>query len=1033
MKPEVTMTTSMAFTARSFFLRLALACAIIFGFALLSRAGGPKCVAGTSFFDPSLAGQPLVWSQGLVTYYTDQGDLSPILPNASANSFVDSAFVQWTSVSTAALSASRSGQLAEDVSGTNVTVNSDGTISMPLDIQANATATPIGIVYDQDGSVTDALVGLGAGLSSQCFSNAVTGGSDNYGAPGTYLHALIVINGQCAQQSSQLIDVEYRLVRVIGSVLGLGWSQLNPNVITGSPHPTSDDYAGFPVMHYTDPLNCIPITRCYAAPYQLAMDDVAAISRLYPATAQNQSIFPGKQVFSATTARIHGSVWFTDTHGNRTQAMQGVNVVARLIDSSTGIPSRRYAGSSVSGFLFTGEAGNSITGYTDVLGYPLADWGSRDQTVEGFFDLAGLQLPNGDSAQYQLTVEPLDPLWSSGVGPYSPGPVAPSGVVTPVTVTVTAGADVQQDILMGGTAQPIAQAASSWTAPATVPLGGDWIGTLSGYGNSPYFSLTAQANRTLSIAVTSLDEAGRASLVKAQPVIGMWAAADAAGSAPPAFTPSPFNQTVFGLTRLDAQIVIATNFLVGIADVRGDGRPDYRYHAHILYADSISPTRIGVNGGTVTVKGIGFAPGLIATAGGTNASPLSLSAGEMVLSIPPHGDSVQNISITDPVSGASSVMTGVLTFGAAPTDNIILIGGGLNPPTPVGVQATNPVTVRVRAADGVTPAGGATIGWSAGNGVQLSACGGLSSCSVSTDQSGNAATFLTPAATGVATITATLAPGVYSPMKSVNATLYAIESASDIGVITPYLWIAQGATVNLPLTARVLSNGTPKNKVQVNFTIVDGSGTLSSASAQTSSTGYTTVTLTASQVSALVQVSACVAPGNAPCATFYVNPVPLTNQLLQPVSGAGQSSTGKPFQPVMVRVTDLSSPPNPVIAAAVVFQTTVLRPGGTTAGGSGETGGGDSAMPVILKVSQNSATTDGNGLASIVPASGGFSAPLEVDVAVTAGISSSLDYPLELYAPLVSGNTSSGTNPSHGMRPPLRIVRPAEWRATERN
>jgi hypothetical protein len=34
-----------------------------------------------------------------------------------------------------------------------------------------------------------------------------------------------------------------------------------------------------------------------------------------------------------------------------------------------------------------------------------------------------------------------------------------------------------------------------------------------------------------------------------------------------------------------------------------------------------------------------------------------------------------------------------------------------------------------------------------------------------------------------------------------------------------------------------------------------------------------------------------------------------------------------------------------------------------------------------------------------VPASGGFSAPLEVDVAVTAGISSSLDYLLELYEP----------------------------------
>lgn len=344
------MTNNMVFTARSFLLRLALAAAMVFCFVLLSRAGGPKCVAGTSYFDSTTTGQPLLWSQGLITYYTDQGDLSPILLNASANDFVATAFSQWTSVPTAALATTSGGPLAEDVNGTNVTLNSDGTISLPTDIQSTATGTPIGIVYDYDGSVTDALLGSGAGGSSQCFSNAAFGGNDNYGAFATYQHALILINGQCAQQSSQLADVEYRLVRAIGSVLGLGWSQVNPNVLTRKPAPTSDDYAGFPVMHSTDPLNCSPITICYANPYQLAMDDVAAISRLYPVTAQNRPNFPGKQVFSTATARIHGSVWFTDTHGNRTQGMQGGNVVARWIDPGTSLPSRKYAAASVSVF-----------------------------------------------------------------------------------------------------------------------------------------------------------------------------------------------------------------------------------------------------------------------------------------------------------------------------------------------------------------------------------------------------------------------------------------------------------------------------------------------------------------------------------------------------------------------------------------------------------------------------------------------------------------------------------------------------------
>jgi|ERR1035441_8442216 hypothetical protein len=1020
------MTNRMAFTVRSLLLRLALTAALVFLFVVGSRAGGPKCVAGTSYFDATTTGQPLLWPQGAITYYTDQGDLSPLLPNASANSFVAGAFGQWTAVQTAALNVTSGGSLAEDVNGTNVTLNSDGSISMPADIQPTATGTPIGIVYDYDGSVTDALIGTGAGGAGQCYSNAVFGGNDNYGSFATYQHALIVINGQCAQQSSQLTDVEYRLVRVIGSVLGLGWSQVNPNVQTRTPPPTSDDFAGFPVMHSTDPLNCTPITLCYPNPYQLAMDDMAAISRLYPVTAQNQSGFPGKQVFSTTTARIYGSVWFTDTHGNRTQAMQGVNVVARWIDPKTGLPSRRYAAASVSGFLFTGNEGNPITGFDDAVGDPFAEWGSDSQTLEGFFDLAGLQLPNEGSAQYQLTVEAIDPKWSANVGPYSPGPVALSGTAQPITVTVAAGNDVQQDILMGGSAQPLPQTVSSWTTPAALPLAGDWEGSLSGYGDMAYFVFPAQMNRTLSVAVTTLDEFGNATLTKAQPVVGMWAASDPPGTAPPAFTPSPFNQLPYALTRLDAQVASSSNFLIGISDVRGDGRPDYRYQAHVLYANSVSPVRVGVNGGPVTVQGIGFAPQLTAAVGSTAATPLAVSAGQMILAAPAHTDGPQSIAITDPVSGASSVMTNVLTYGAAATDNIVLVGG-INRPTPVGTQAANPMTVRVLAADGVTPVSGATIGWSASGGLQLSACGGAPSCSASSDQNGIAATLLTPAAIGVSTITATLAPGVYSSSPSVSVSLNATESASDIGVLTPYLWIAQSVTVGVPLTARVLSNGAPQNNATVNFSVVAGSGTLSAASAKTGSTGYASVTLTVTQISALVQITACVGPANAPCQTIYANPVPQAQQNLQPVSGSGQISTGQAFQPVTVRVTDSSSPPNAVLGASVSFQTTVLRPGGTSSGGGGgETNPGNPAMPVILEVSQSSAITDVNGLASIVPSAGKFSAPLEVDVGVTAGTSGWLDYPLEVFPAPVSGNDAGGTDPPSIRQLPVRIARTIE-------
>ncbi len=306
--------------ARSFFFRLATALAVVILFAALARAGGPEYVAGSSYFNPATMGQPLTWSLGQVNYYTDRGDLSPILPNNSANVLVADAFAQWTSSSTAGLAVTGAGELAEDVNGSNIAVDSAGTVTAPADITPSATQTPVGIVYDFDGTVTDALLGAGAGATSQCFWNAVYGGVDSFAVTANFLHALVVINGQCALQSSQLTDVEYRLVRVLGGVLGLGWSQLNLNVITRIPPPTPADYAGFPVMHYLDPVSCIPITVCYANPYQLAPDDLAALSRLYPTSPP-----------AAGTARIYGSVFFVNSLGSIAQPIHGVKVVARWI------------------------------------------------------------------------------------------------------------------------------------------------------------------------------------------------------------------------------------------------------------------------------------------------------------------------------------------------------------------------------------------------------------------------------------------------------------------------------------------------------------------------------------------------------------------------------------------------------------------------------------------------------------------------------------------------------------------------------
>jgi len=606
--------------------------------------------------------------------------------------------------------------------------------------------------------------------------------------------------------------VEYRLVRVLGRVLGLDWSQLNLNVLTGDPPPTADDYAGFPVMHETDPPNCIPITVCYPNPYEPKIDDQAALSRLYPVTGGN-----------ANTTRIYGSVAFTTSSGLAAEGMQGVNVVAQWINPQGGLPSHATSASAVSGFLFCGNAGNTITGFNESSGQPLNQFGSNDTTLEGFFDLGGLQIPDGGtSAQFQLTVEAVDPFWSADLEPYGPSQVEPSGQSSPILVNVSLGNDTEQDILMQGSAlsKPDPFPPTNYQAPAAVPLGGDWMASFNPYGDTDYFQLNGQANRTLSVLVTALDETGAASESKSQPVIGMWAIPGTQISPAPANTPSAFNSSVFGMTMLNAQLLQASGFAIGVSDFRGDGRPDYRYLARILYGDQVNPARASVAGGTaLALSGLGFQSNTRVTIGDVLAPPLAVSANQILMTASPMADGVQNIALTDPPTLASSVLSDVLTYGAGPNDLLALIPFP-NPQTPVGGQAPNPVQVRALAPDGVTPVQGATVVFTsvpaaifaAGMGTPVACTDGPGggNCTILTDQSGQTSAYVTVLAQGAMTITAQLAPASYSSPRQVQTTVVGEELPLDIALVPQDVSVAQGATVNVGLTARVLSDGAPR-------------------------------------------------------------------------------------------------------------------------------------------------------------------------------------------------------------------------------
>jgi hypothetical protein len=229
----------------------------------------------------------------------------------------------------------------------------------------------------------------------------------------------------------------------------------------------------------------------------------------------------------------------------------------------------------------------------------------------------------------------------------------------------------------------------------------------------------------------------------------------------------------------------------------------------------------------------------------------------------------------------------------------------------------------------------------------------------------------------------------------------------------PYLWIAQGATVAVPLTARVMSSGSPKSGATVNFAMIAGAGTLSAPSANADANGYAKVTLTLTQLAANVQLNACVAPANSPCQAIYGSMVAPALLSLQPVTGSAQAIVlGKAFQPLTVCVVDNSSPPNPVLGAPVLFQSTLMRPAGDSgATNSGETSTGNPTLPVILSVTQTTVQTDANGLASIVPTVGAFNGVLEVHLLVTAGTNATLSYVLDAFPPMASGSAPTGGTP----------------------
>ncbi|HUB50527.1 MAG TPA: IPT/TIG domain-containing protein, partial [Terracidiphilus sp.] len=861
-------------------------------------AGGPKYIAGASYFNPSVLGEPVHWANGQLNYYVDQGVLSSTVTNHQATVMVDAAAALWNAVPTAGVTLTDMGQLNENVRGSDIAVNASGQIAAPADVTPSATNYPLGVIYDADGSVTNAIFGATASQPESCQNNGVFVWIDNINPDATIAHAIILLNGLCATTQPMIEMMSFEIERAFGRLLGLDYSQVNLGAIANS-EPGS--MLGWPVMQPLSGLCGASGGACIPNQNVLRYDDIAALNRIYPITAANLAGFPGKVITAANTVSITGTIEFANGYG-----MQGVNVVARPLDAN-GNPQYKYTVSFVSGAYFGGNHGNPVLGWNDASGNPLSMWGSNEPAMQGYFDLSGIPLPAGaTSASYEITIEAIDPLYilTDSVGPYMQGQVAPSGTLNSVVLAgMTAGSTQTLTVAAAGTPEPgFNDAIGAVAQPRPMPATGFWCGRLSQVGQTDWFTFAVRGNRSFTIVTLAMDETGSPSNQKAMPAIGIWDAFDPVDA--PAVGAAPgLNGLAAGETWLQVGASAADVVRVGIADSRGDGRPDYAYNGWVLYADTVEPARLPASGGPITIHGMGFRISDTVEVGGQAALVESISPTEIVAIAPAATAGVTgsvNVEVDDaPLFYASAVIEAGISYDSGNGDALTLLSGPSNT-EPIGV----PIPFVVQALGSTfAPAGGVTVTYSVVSGTATLGCG-QSTCAVTATGDGRALMNVTAVDVSLSVVTASLTNG-----SSIEAQ-FSGGTPPALAALTSQLSLAAGATFTWTVQALALSQNAPAPGQSVQWSSVAGIAAPSGA-VLTNANGIAAQTLTVGPLAEgqLATINACV-NGTSSCATFSVVGARPEYSTLIAVSGTNQSlaASATPSQ-IVLRVFDMDGEP----------------------------------------------------------------------------------------------------------------------------
>ena len=444
-----------------------------------------------------------------------------------------------------------------------------------------------------------------------------------------------------------------------------------------------------------------------------------------------------------------------------------------------------------------------------------------------------------------------------------------------------------------------------------LPASGLWTGRLSQVGQADWFNFSIRSNRTLTIVTEALDETGMPSNFKAMPVLGIWDAFAAPGTAAVGAAPG-LNGNSTGESWLQVTSAADDVVRLGIADVRGDGRPDYAYNGWVLYADTVQPLRLPASGGPIVIRGMGFHVVDTVKVGGQLAQVTSISPNEITAIAPPAPTGVTgsvDVEVDDlPVYYAVAIIGSGISYDSGTGDALTLVTAPANAiptgvPLPFTVTALGPTREH---------AGGVNVSYVVSSGNATLGCG-KTSCQVTASGDGTATMNVTAVDGTASVVVASLANG-----SSLQAH-FSGGTPPVLTALTPPLSLAAGATISWTTQALVLNNGAPMGGQAVTWQAASGITALANIAAITGSEGIATKTFTVGPLAEGQQVSstACL-NGTSQCVTFHVFGARPQFASLQAVAGTVQSIAAAATPGVItLRLLDMNG--NPMAGGTVTL------------------------------------------------------------------------------------------------------------------